>query len=66
MISEEVKIPRGDVTKLLSAASPEAALLYIYVQSGNKPEEAEAALKLSASRLSCAAATLRQLGLWPE
>ncbi len=66
MISEEVKIPRGDVTKLLSAASPEAALLYIYVQSGNKPEEAESALKLSASRLSCAAATLRQLGLWPE
>ena len=66
MISEEVKIPRGDVTKLLSAASPEAALLYIYIQCGNKAEEAENALKLSASRLSCAAATLRQLGLWPE
>lgn len=66
MITEEVKIPRGDVTKLLSAASPEAALLYIYIQSGNKPEEAETALKLNNSRLSCAAATLRQLGLWPE
>ena len=66
MISQEVMIPRGDVTKLLSAASPEATLLYIYIQSGNKAEEAESALKLSASRLSCAAATLRQLGLWPE
>ena len=66
MISEEVKIPRGDVTKLLSAASPEAALLYIYIQSGNKLEEAEAALNMNCSRLNCAAATLRQLGLWPE
>ena len=66
MISEEVKIPRGDVTKLLSAASPEAALLYIYIQSGNKLEEADAALNMNCSRLNCAAATLRQLGLWPE
>jgi len=66
MIAEEVKIPQGDVRKLLGAASPDAALLYIYMQSGNKAEEAEGALQLTASRLSCAAATLRQLGLWPE
>ena len=66
MITEEVKIPQGDVKKLLGAASPDAALLYIYIRSGNRPEEAEAALQFSASRLSCAAATLRQLGLWPE
>ena len=66
MIAEEVRIPQGDVRKLLSAASPDAALLYIFVQSGNRFEEAEAGLQLSASRLSCAAATLRQLGLWPE
>ena len=66
MIAEEVRIPQGDVRKLLSAASPDAALLYIFVQSGNRFEEAESALQLSASRLSCAAATLRQLGLWPE
>ena len=66
MIAEEVQIPQGDVRKLLSAASPDAALLYIFVQSGNRFEEAEAGLQLSASRLTCAAATLRQLGLWPE
>ena len=66
MITAEVKIPQGDVKKILSAASPDAALLYIYIQSGNRPEDAEAALQLSASRLSCAGATLRQLGLWPE
>ena len=66
MITEEVKIPQGDVRKLLSAASPDAALLYIYIQSGNRPEDAESALQLSASRASCAGATLRQLGLWPE
>ena len=66
MIAEEVRIPQGDVRKLLSAASPDAALLYIFVQSGNRFEEAEAGLQLSASRLTCAAATLRQLGLWPE
>ena len=66
MISEAVNIPQGDVKKLLSAASPDAALLYLYIQSGNRAEEAESALQLNASRLSCAAATLRQLGLWPE
>ena len=66
MITEEVKIPQGDVKKLLSAASPDAALLYIYIQSGNRPEDAEAALQMCASRVSCAGATLRQLGLWPE
>ena len=66
MITEEVKIPQGDVKKLLSAASPDAALLYIYIQSGNRPEDAEVALQMCASRVSCAGATLRQLGLWPE
>ena len=66
MILEEVKIPRGDVQKLLGAASPDAALLYIYIQSGNDPAQAETALQMNASRLSCAGATLRQLGLWPQ
>ena len=66
MISEALSLSRDDVRKLLSAASPDAALLHLYIQSGNRFEEAETALQLSASRLSCAAATLRQLGLWPE
>ena len=66
MITEAVNIPRSDVQKLLSAASPDAALLYIFLNSGNRPEEAEKYLNMSQSRLSCADATLRQLGLWPE
>ena len=66
MITESVTISRGDVQKLLSAASPDAALLYIFLNSGNRPEEAGRNLNMSDSRLSCAGATLRQLGLWPE
>ncbi len=63
---EAVKIESADVRKLLSAASSDAALLYIYIHSGNDPARAEGALNMSGARLSCAAATLRQLGLWPE
>ena len=66
MITEAVMIPQGDVQKLLSAASPDAALLYIFLNSGNRPEEAGKNLNMSESRLACAGATLRQLGLWPE
>lgn len=66
MITESVKIPKGDMQRLLSAASPDAALLYLYINGGNRPEGAEADLNLSPARCQCAAATLRQLGLWPE
>lgn len=66
MMTESLKLSQNDVRKLLSAASPDAALLYIYLKSGNRPEEAETDLHLSASRLSCAGATLRQLGLTAE
>ena len=61
---ESVTIESGDVRKLLGAASADACLLYIYLKSGNDPNLAEEALKMSATHLSCAAATLRQLGLW--
>ena len=66
MTAEAVQIDSGSVRKLLGAASPDAALLYIFISSGNQPEAAEEALRISSSRLSVAAATLRQLGLWPE
>ena len=66
MITEALTISRTDVQKLLSAASPDAALLYIFLNSGNRPEEAGQNLNMSDARLSCAGATLRQLGLWPE
>ena len=66
MTAEAVKIDSGSVRKLLGAANPDAALLYIFISSGNQPEAAEEALRISGSRLSVATATLRQLGLWPE
>ena len=66
MVTESLIISQADVRKLLSAASPDAALLYIYVNSGYQPQNAAQNLNMSQSRLSCASATLRQLGLWPE
>lgn len=66
MISDALTISRSDVQKLLSAASPDAALLYIFLNCGNRPETAGENLHMSEGRLQCAGATLRQLGLWPE
>ena len=63
---ENVSIESGDVRRLLAAASGDAALLYIYIRCGNDPATAEQALRLPQGRLSCAVATLRQLGLWQE
>ncbi len=66
MITESLKVSSADLRKILSAASPDAALLYLYIKCGNPMEAAEEALHLNPSRLSCAAATLRQLGLMQE
>ena len=63
---DALQIPKEDVQKLLGAASGDAALLYIYVKSGNDLLSAADALRLNEARFSCAAATLRQLGLWQE
>ncbi len=66
MQHEAIHISEVHVRKLLGAANPDAALLYIYLSSGNPMSGAAQALNLSESRLSCAGATLRQLGLWEE
>lgn len=66
MMTEPVTISQTDARKLLSAASPDGALLYIYLQSGNRLETAEKDLNMNPSRLNCAAAMLRQLGLLPQ
>ena len=66
MMTEQVTIAQTDVRKLLSAASPDGALLYLYLQGGNRLETAEKDLNMNASRLNCAAAMLRQLGLLPQ
>ncbi len=62
----ELHIPKAHVQKLLWAKNPDVALLYLYITAGNDFTQAEQTLQLSQSRISCAAATLRQLGLWPE
>ena len=66
MHTEELTIERGDMRKLLGAASGDAALLYLYLRNGNDPADAGQALRLNESRLTSAGATLRQLGLWQE
>ncbi len=65
MVTEEFKVSQTDLRKLLGAASPEAALLYLYIAGGNDPEQA-VELGLNQARLATAGATLRQLGLWPQ
>ena len=66
MNTEPINLDRSDVHKLLSTANADAVLLYIYLKAGNPMTGAEAALRLNQSRLNCAAATLRQMGLWTE
>ena len=66
MNTVDLNIEKVDMAKLLSAASGDAALLYLYLHSGNRPEGAQQALRLTGNRYECAAATLRQLGLWQE
>lgn len=63
---ESVTIPASDLRRLLGSVSGDAAMLYLYIKSGNSAETAEKDLQMTAGRYACAAATLRQLGLWPE
>lgn len=63
---DNLTIDSGDVRRLLGAASGDAALLYIYLRCGNDPAKAAESLNMTEMRCSCAAATLRQLGLWAE
>ena len=65
-MNQSLIIEPAHLHKLLCAANGDAALLYLYIQSGNDPAEAEKTLHFTGSRLTSAAATLRQLGLWPE
>ncbi len=66
MQSCDLNISREHVYKLLSAASSDAALLYLYLQGGNDLQSAAKDLHLTECNLQCAAATLRQLGLWTD
>ena len=66
MLTEPVKISQNHMRKILSAGNPDAALLYLYICGGNSMDTAEEDLHFGGTRLSCAGATLRQLGLIEE
>ena len=63
---EPVYMEKAEVQKLLGAASGDAALLYLYIKSGNSIDTAAQTLRMHDTRMDCAAATLRQLGLWQD
>lgn len=65
-MQRDLNIPEQDWRKLLSAASGDAVLLYVFLRTGGAPEQAEIVLRLSKTRMECASATLKQMGLWPE
>ena len=63
---ESLHIETDELRRLFGAASADAALLYLYIRCGNAPGSAMSELQLPQGRYDCAAATLRQLGLWTE
>lgn len=66
MNAQDLTIHSEHLRKLLGAASGDAALLYLYIHSGNDPDRAPETLEMNQSRVACATAVLRQLGLWRE
>ena len=63
MDTADLVIPESDWRKLLAACSGDGTLLYLYLRAGGDPSQAGTALRLSPSRMDCAAASLKQLGL---
>lgn len=66
MQHHDLILPEQDWRKLLSAASGDGALLYLYIRAGGDPLQAHSALRMNQARLDCATVSLKQLGLWPE
>ncbi len=62
----EVTVSQSDMNKLLSSGNGDAAILYLYLKSGNDSAGAGEALHMSNTRVECAGALLRQLGLWQD
>ena len=60
---QPINIDAADLSRILSTGSGDAALLYLYLKAGNDRLDAAAELRMSQTRLSCAEATLRQMGL---
>ncbi len=62
---EKITLEPEELRKLLASGS-DGALLYLYLRCGNDMTAAAEQLHLSDAAVSCAAATLRQLGLWEQ
>ena len=62
---EKVTLSEKELQKLFGIGNGDAALLYIYLRSGNSIHRASE-LGLSPNQLSLAEAMLRQMGLWEE
>ncbi len=63
---QKITIDEPALRKLLGMANGDAALLYLYLQSGNSIENALRDLGLQENHLALARANLQQLGLWTE
>ena len=50
MNTKDLSLSQTEIHKLLSAGSGDAALLHLYLQCGNPPQEAEASLGMSQAR----------------
>lgn len=61
---ENITIEQAQLHKLFSLSNGNAALLYLYLRSGNAIEQASQELNLPANQISLAEACLRQMGLW--
>lgn len=66
MNNTNLKLDSDQLRRLLGAANPDAALLWLYLRSGNDAKNAVQELNMCQSRVTAAMAMLRQLGLWQE
>ncbi len=66
MAADGLTIESGALRRLLAAADPDAALLFLYLSAGGDAAGAAEAFRLSAARVDRAMALLRQLGLTGE
>ena len=66
MNDTDLKLESDQLRRLLGAANPDAALLWLYLRSGNDAKNAVQELNMCQSRVTGAMAMLRQLGLWQE
>lgn len=63
---QNVTIQELQLRKLLLSGSSDAVMLHLYLAAGNTLEQASRELPMGATQLSCAAALLRQLGLYSD